>query len=262
VLGGRLYGTGRVIASQQDAFWLPRTMTRRYVIAAMHGAAKTASSGLDPVQFPGWHEMCRQLSDAGAVVVQADWDFDPWGNDSFLADVDAFRASLATTLDNLRVAGASVLDNSKLVLLAGSMGGDDAYRYAQRYPTRVKAMAGISATSDLIGPYTGTWRFGASDLGTTLQGEIGTAWGVTYPTALPDPADPYNNAALMAGCPTWLGYSDGDTTVPPAWVTAMATAIGPSATATKVSTTAAHGDPSFVAALGFGVVDWLLAQAS
>lgn len=256
----RTYGTGRVIGAEQDCVWVPRTMTRRYVVVAFHGAPGVAATGLTPDTTPGWFGACLALRNAGCVVVQADWDLQAWGGDTLLGHIETFRTGLATLLTTLDVPGRSVLDSSKLVIFSGSMGGANGFRYQEQYPTRVAGHAGIAPVSDLTGYYTGTYRWG-SDQGTTYQANIGTAYGVTYPTALPASADMYDNAALITS-PTWIGYSTADTTVPAAQNQAMATALGSHATAVQVSTSALHGDAETLAALGFGLTDWLIGKAS
>jgi pimeloyl-ACP methyl ester carboxylesterase len=261
VTGAASYGLSRVIATQNDFVWVPRALTRRYCVVAFHGEPGTAATGLDPNATPGWWRVCQTLRDKGALVVQADWDLKAWGGPTLVADIETFRTTkLATLATTLGVANAGILDTSKLVIFSGSMGGCNGYRYQEQQPSHVAGHATVAGASDLTGFYSGTYRWG-SDQGTTMRAEIGTAYSVVYPTALPSNADPYDNANLITS-PTWIGYSDGDTTVPSAQCTAMATALGANGTAVKVSTTDTHGDAETVHAIDYGIVDWLLAKAS
>ncbi len=118
-------------------------------------------------------------------------------------------------------AALAVLGVPKAHFLGISMGGGAGVRYASLNPTKVASLMTITPMADIDAIYQ------ANRLG--LRADIGTAWGVTYPTDLPSQADliGVHAPALDAnGTPFRVLYSTADTSTLPAEVEALAAAAG------------------------------------
>lgn len=264
--GALSYGKGRFLTGQGDAVWLPPKLTRRYPILYMPPGFDIATSGIDPVAMPGENKLLGALRRAGAIVAVCDWDIgsgatpygSSWGAPLIRTYIDTVRTGLPAVAASLGLGNASLLDVSKVVMVAGSQGAADCYSYAAANPTRVQAIGTWAGVTDLTGFYTGTYRWGG-DNGTASQAAIAACWGVTPPAALPASADPYDNAAAVT-CPVLLTYSDGDTTVTAASQKAMAAAL-PNGQAVAISASDTHGDTEAGDAAST-LASWALRQAA
>lgn len=166
-----------------------------------------------------------QLSSAGFTLVAVDLGpADEWGNATSVS-----RFGEAVTL--LGTLGCAT---DKVCAVANSMGFSDAVHYAIANPTKVARIVGITPGWDITDAYVNNTA--------GLQADIGTAWGVTYPTPLPANADASanNNYApiVTAGIPGSLYYSTADTVIPPSTVLDCSTKLG--WPATVISTTEDH----------------------
>jgi len=264
--GALSYGKARFLTGQADAVWLPAKLTRRYPVLYMPPGVDVATAGVDPVAMPGENKLLGALRQAGALVVTCDWDIgsgatpygSSWGAPLIRTYIDTVRTGLPTVVATLGLANASLLDVSKIVMVAGSQGAVDCYSYAAANPSRVKAIGTWAGVTDLTGFYSGTYRWGG-DAATGNQAAIAACWAVTPPAALPASADPYDNAAAVT-CPVLLTYSDGDATVTAASQKAMAAAL-PNGQAVSISATDAHGDTEAGDAVGT-LASWVLGQAA
>jgi S-formylglutathione hydrolase FrmB len=109
---------------------------------------------------------------------------------------------------------------TKACILGISMGGGTGIRYAGLNPSKVSALIGIIPMVDIDHLYQN------NILG--LRAAVGTAWGVTYPTALPADAnlDTYGAIIDANNIPTKFWYDDVDTAILAADVVSMAALTG------------------------------------
>lgn len=220
----QVMATGRVAAGESDEVWTPRTpRTGRCGVVLVHGSGNPQEF-VDPVGQPSSLKLAAALAGAGIPCVAGDFGGQTWGNDTVLARIDAARAVLQGKFPTMRT--------DKVCLLGISMGGWAVTRYCELYPSKVAACVGLIPLCDGVAFYNANTGAVAT--------EIGNAWGVTAPAALPPRADNAANASLAASVPWLAGYSSVDTTVLPAWVTAYTAAVG--GTAIITDSTYGHSD--------------------
>jgi pimeloyl-ACP methyl ester carboxylesterase len=216
------YGLSRVVNGETDLLVTQRDGARgRCGVVLCHGANGTAG---DWINAAGSAKAASTLAAAGFTMVAADLGgVQTYGNDTAVAAVEAARLLLV-----------SLGCGPKVALLGGSMGNLTSFAYARAYPTRVAGIIGVMPASD-INDLRDNDRLGSRSL-------IDTAWGVTYPSALPTRAVPLDpaNLALTAGIGYHAYYSTADTVVIPSTVTALAAATG--GTAHVVSSSQDHSD--------------------
>lgn len=219
---------GRIQAGEVDSIWVPRAdLSNRRGVILCHGAG---SSGEYLDQTNSYHSclIAASLASAGYPCIAGDFGGAfTWGNDTVEARITAAWSALRAAVPGVAA--------DKIALFGVSMGTCSAIRWAQANPSSVACLAAILPLVDPNDVY-------VNNRG-SYQSSIGTAWGVTYPTALPTrgqlslPA----NMALYTG-PQHLWYSSVDTIVIPSTVTTYATATG--ATTTVCDTTNGHADAS------------------
>jgi pimeloyl-ACP methyl ester carboxylesterase len=203
-------GSGRVAAGEWDTIWTPRTPRRGTCgVVLVHGSGAPRAF-IDPTAQPSSVKMAAALATVGIPCVAGDFGGQAWGNDTVVSRIDAAWAVLKAQFPSMRT--------DKVCLLGGSMGGAAVAHYSQMHPTKVAAVVGLIPLWNLTAFY-------AANPGSVAT-EVGAAWGVTAPAALPAAADIAGRASLAAGIPTLAGYSSSDTTVLPTWVTAYAAAVG------------------------------------
>lgn len=137
-------------------------------------------------------------------------------------DVFGTVGMMAAINDTIAWAGTVTgLPTTKVHIIGISKGAYDGMQYARQNPTKVASYTGIIPLCDIVTMYN-------TNAG-GLQAEIGSSWGVTYPTPLPSAADITSTAAAMNGAvPSQLLYSGVDAFIPPSTVTAMSSVIGAS----------------------------------
>lgn len=143
----------------------------------------------------------------GGRKVIAGW----MGSQSFANDTLMARIDTAMT----------VLGVTEAHILGVSMGGGGAVRYASLNPSKTASIMCLIPLADIDAVYQ------ANRLG--LRADIGTAWGVTYPTPLPSQADligVHAPAIAANGTPRRVLYSTVDTSTLPAEVEALAAGMG------------------------------------
>jgi pimeloyl-ACP methyl ester carboxylesterase len=217
----------RVGSGEPDSLFSPRSprVGKRGVILC-HGVTAPGQY-LDATNGPSSVQLPAMLARNGVTCFSGSFGGDSWANDTAMTRLTAAKAVLVT-------AGCA---SDKVCLYGISMGAAVALRWAIGNPTLVAAGYGTAPVSDISDIYTNNRA--------SLRASIGTAWGVTYPTALPAGADLAGQASAVAAIPWRLDYGSLDTLIIPATVTALATAMGANCTATQVDTTNPHGDALF-----------------
>lgn len=185
--------------------------TTTYPVVACHPTGPGAwSSWISPstraqAALPG------ALAMAGVASMGGWMGGDMFGNTTAMDSIEAARLSLG---------GIPGVDNSKIHLIGVSQGAQTSIRYAGLNPSKVASWCGIIPLADINAVYN------ADRLG--LRASIGSAWGVTYPTALPATASPATHAPAIvsAGIARRIYRSPSDAAVLPAEVDALASALG------------------------------------
>lgn len=223
----QLYQAG-FVTGENGVAWVPRTGGRgRPGILVCHGADNTAQSSWASTVNWRSNRICQSLATRGFVLLASDFG----GPNTFGNDLSMTRMSAARTW--LTAQGCAP---DEVMLLGASMGGLMALNYASRNPTAVKAVVGIEPLINLDEIRNG------DTLG--LRDEIDTAWGVTYPAALPARASIHQSANYQPlidyKIPVQLHYSTGDVTVSASSITTFGASVG--AELHRVSTSLPHGD--------------------
>lgn len=223
---GASLSAGRVQSGEYDQIILPRVQRpNRYPVVLCHGAQGSTLNATQPAALPGQFTLAEALWATGVSGINADWGgASTWGNDTTVTRVEAGRVLM----------GSYGCDNSKVVLVGISMGFLTAMSYARAHPTRVAGLVGVVPVTNPVDIYSNN-RNG-------FRTEIGTAWGVTYPTPLPTRANPSDaaNLAITAGLPCRLYYSTADTICLPSLLDSFASALP--ATKVVIDTSAGHTD--------------------
>lgn len=219
-----LMATGRVAAGEADEIFAPRTPRQGTCgLVLVHGF-NGPTGFIDPVNQASAMRLAAALAGAGIPCIAGDFGGNVWGNDTVLSRIDAAWAVLAAQFPTMRT--------DKICLLGQSMGGAAVTRYSQIHPDKVAACVGLIPVCDLVDLYTRN----IDGFDTT----IGTAWGVTPPTALPSTADIAGNAYLAASVPWLAGYSTVDAIALPSYVTTYTATVG--GTAVVTDSTYGHSD--------------------
>lgn len=225
--------TTAVHAGENAAIWIPKgPLSGKRPVILCHGWEQAASEFYLPSQAPAASALADSIAAAGFPVIAGDFG-------GTLTNDPAF----GNAMDSSRVEEARLYMNSlgckadKALFVGISMGNLTAWAHARDYAGKQTGIVSIIPASDLTAIYTNNRL--------NTQAQIGSAWGVAYPAALPANADPnlnYNNLPVL---PYHCYYSAADTVVLPAEVTALATKLGGSAA--QVSTSAPHGDTAVAA---------------
>lgn len=141
--------------------------------------------------------------------ISAEMSGDTFGNDTAMTAV--------TNAMNYLTAQTAV-NPSKVHLFGESMGVAVALRWAYLNPTKVASIVGILPAVNLVSLYN-------SNAG-GLRAPIGTAWGVTYPTALPSGADLMAQAPSLSGIPIRFYIAGSDAIISASDVNAHAALSG------------------------------------
>lgn len=207
-------GIGNVVATEQDTVWKPHPQrpAGKSGVVLVHGhGAPTEFVDVDrpsSLILPNW------LAWSGIPCVAAKMGGDKWGANptpGYIEDAIDWLAAVCA-------AGGDDIPTDHFHVIAVSMGGSLAVRYAAANPGKVDSYTGIIPLSSLYNYYT---SFPAD------QTEIATAWGVTPGNPLPAGADLLTLAAQLDGkVPTRLYYSTEDAIIDDADVIALAAAAG------------------------------------
>lgn len=225
--------SGVYTAGDTHIEWLPKTWrgggTVRGIIAS-HGAT---GSDLDPLSFttfPHWAPILQRLCGMGYPIISVNAGGSLFGNDTVISTY------MPAALTRLAAMGAKT---DKVALFGCSMGNLTGMNWARANPTKVACIAGVAPASDLNDIVTNNRDGQAANVNAAYGGAYSDAtMGATH--------NPARYGATLAGIPTRLYYSDADPAIPPATVTALATLIGASATATDLGNLGSvHGDLTF-----------------
>lgn len=165
----------------------------------------------------------------------------------------ARTGDMVTTVQSSTGGGAS---SSAVVALGVSMGFGCAVNYFGKSPghaSDVAALVGIIPVWDMDAIYQ------ANTYGYT-RAQIETAWGITYPTALPAGADPKGNTTLLNGKPVLICYSSDDGICNGTVPAAAATAFGSNCTLVNLGALG-HTNAAVTAAIPT-VLSWLRTNAA
>lgn len=205
--------TGNIRAAETDYLIEPTRNVRRsgYGGIFLHGSG-APNEWADPLSYES-SKLAANIAAAGIPCVAGTMSGQAWGNDAEVTDVgNAFDYLVAET----------GVPDTKVFLIGASMGGVAMIRWANANPTKVAGIVGII-------PLTNLAYFYANNIG-GAGAQIGTAWGVTYPAALPAGSDTQAMAASLAGIPGRIYYSGSDATIRPVDSTGFASAAGWTAT--------------------------------
>lgn len=187
-------GVGRATASVVDSYAIGENFDPRLPPVVFHGGSFSDASQVVGNDLPSFQPIVRAILDAGFVIVGSTTQVS-WGNSTAQNRTDDVLAWARTTF------GAS---NRPAVMLGGSEGAVDALTYAYVNPAKVACVVGLIPLIDLQ-------EAREQDI-QGLRGTIDTAWGVTYPAALPSGADPMTagHQATLATIPIQLWYATDD----------------------------------------------------
>lgn len=197
------YGLSRYKASENDYQLKPKSGAEAAGRAVLfcHGAGGVAADPADTTKvgtFPLFQAIGRRYP-----LLSTDWGGPlTWGNAAEQAAVETGRVFAGTAM-------GSVVD--KVHLIGISMGGQSVLQYARTNPTKVKSISLMIGAPDIDYIY-------QNDVGSSRAG-IGTAWGVTYPTALPAGALLINDATSWDAIPVKAWYVTDDIFTPTASLT-------------------------------------------
>lgn len=233
-------GKGRIFAGENDQLWIPRSpRAGRCGVIFLHGSG--APDGfIDLAAQASSHKLASMLAYAGIPCVSGAMAYQAWANDPLMSRIDAAWALLATK---------APIRTDKVAIVGGSMGGAGGARYSQLHPEKVAANVGLIPLLDLVAFYESQTA--------PVRTEIGTAWGITPPSALPSSANIAANANLAANVPYKAWYAGDDTITLPAWVTSYVAAVG--GEAVNVGNTG-HSDASVGAAPVADIAAFLVAN--
>lgn len=178
----------------------------------------------------------RALGDnIGLTSLTADYGGStPWMNATHR---DAIQSGFAY------LTGRGGVRTDKVILIGGSMGFAGIMRWARENPAKVLAIIGLVGVGDSDAMYTSN-RAG-------LAAGMDAAWGGNY-MLNGSPQNPVHagNPAMTAGIPHLLTYSNGDVSVFPSEVLALAAAIGPMAQTYAIPGDPPHGAASYLTPIG------------
>lgn len=222
------YGAGRYVASEGDVLMLPsaykRDGTARGIVYC-HGAGELAPTPLNAAGNKTYQlRLMQTLVEAGFPLVSCDlgvWaagnttDSNNWGSTQAQTRIGQAK----TWLQSASGGGAK---SGTVLLLGISMGNAAMVNYAKNAAAAVGAMVGILPVADIDDIYQNNRN--------SYRAAIGSAWGVTFPAALPANSNPATSNSGAVGIPYRTYYASDDTIALPAPATALTTAIGGTAT--------------------------------
>lgn len=183
----------RVTSGQVDASALPRVRPFRDArVIYLHTAGTTGAEVAGSTSTATMRRVVAALADRGFPFA-APTSGVLWGN--------ATSQGRTTTAKDW-LSSAYSLDTGPVALVGCSMGALSAFVYAAANPSDVACIVAILPIVDLEKVRTDN-IFGH-------RAAIDAAWGVTYPAALPQQADPKQNTAALSAIPMQLWYASDD----------------------------------------------------
>lgn len=234
---------GRVQAAEIDWLWEPETVDpNKKPVVLLHGSGSGNYGAFANGAFYASAQVAPMLAYSGRKVISGWFGSQTFANDTLMARIDS---------------ALTVLGVTEAHIFGVSMGGGGAVRYASLNPTKAASIMGIIPMADIDAIY-------QADRG-GLRANIGTAWGVTYPTPLPASSNlavAHGPVVASNGIPRRLLYSTADTLVLPAEVTTLAASMG--ITAEIIDTTLGHVEGTIAKAKDLDLtapwkdyVDWI-----
>lgn len=251
-VGAGTPGTDCVRVGERDYIFKPgrQRPAGKFGVVLLHGSGA-------PIQYASvasWASgaLAGLIAQAGIPCIAAEMSGQAFGNDAAMTDIGNAINYLAAQTG---------VPSTKIHVIGISMGAYTGLRYAANNVSKVASFTGIIPLCDLDYIYQG--NVGG------LRAQIGTAWGVTYPTALPAGAIISSSAAALNGVvPSQMYYSTVDALIPTAQVTTMGTTIGASPV-TAVDSTYGHNEGSIQAAVDLGgagtaqqIINFLIANGA
>lgn len=239
---------GRVKATEPDNLWTPDPLDGdKYPVILVHGAGATALNAFTRAASFAESYLGPMVGYSGRKAVAG------WFGSSLTTDPFANSTHMDCIEDAITLTGAA-----KAHIWGASMGGGAAVRFASLNPTLVASIMCVIPMSDMQAMY-------AANRG-GLRANMGTAWGVTYPTPLPTPdtdlIGTHAPAVAAAGIPRRLQYSTADVLVLPAEATALAAGLG--ITGEVIDTTSGHTETTIEKAMNLDLsypwadyIDWI-----
>jgi pimeloyl-ACP methyl ester carboxylesterase len=212
-------------------------------IVACHWYAGVNTDGMVSATGPEQAKAIAQLAKAGLPIISPAMHGASWGNDTSMGDI---TASIDYLSQRYRT------HPTRAILYGTSMGAYAALRYAALNPTKVAAVVANLPLTNM--PYAYTNNVAA------LGPSMGTAWGVTFPAALPGAADLQTLGPpplLAAKTPVRLYYSTADAVVRPADVTSFVAAVGATASARVIDASLGHVDGALAGVNVPELITWL-----
>lgn len=239
---------GGLHTGEADYIYFPTSQrpAGKYGVILLHGAGVPDEWDIGTA----WESarLAGTLANAGIPCVAGYMGGDTFGNDTSQTRMTEALAYLAAQT------GAS---STKAHVIGVSMGGAVGARWAAANTSKAATYTGLIPLLDPVSAY--NTNYGG------FRATIGTAWGVTYPTALPAGASIATAVSSMSGVvPSKVFYSSSDAVIDPARQTAAGATMG--ATVTNVGTNG-HSELSIADAAtamhGWAdLVTWLLANGA
>lgn len=189
--GAASLGADRFTTLASDLVWTPRVQggPARPPVVFLGGL----NGNPEDVLADQNSRLASPLVEAGFTVVVSDTDAF-WGN-----EVGAARVMSAISYARLNL-GCSY---DPVVLIGGSMGGGSALLWAAQNPSLVSCVVAFIPAIDYQALRVNNPLF-------NVRGSLDTAWGVTYPAALPTGSDPATrpNDLKYTKVQTWTASDD------------------------------------------------------
>lgn len=214
-------GTGIVASGETHLAITPPTWAAdgsKMGIIYMHGATQTEAQMVDGATYGALKAILRALVVAGYPMLGVLAAGDAWGNATAKSRIDDAKTYLQGTM------GAKA---GKIGIIGGSMGGLTALNWAKSNLSSVACAAGLVPVSDVTDMHTNNRGGLTASINTAYSTWSEATYGATY--------NPHTYASTgLAGLPYKAWYGASDTTVIPATVTDVVTAIGGTASGQAV----------------------------
>lgn len=197
---------GRYSPSELSVLMLPRVLDRsRRPVLYAHGATSDGAQVLDGTVQKGITLNCAAIVNAGFVLLSGDFGgASTFGNDTELTAMEAAWAYLQAS---------GLCASDKVILTGGSMGFLSISRFSAAHPTWVAGMNGWIPAIDIEDVRTRDALAQRANINTAWGLPVGSYVGGGDQTPVPTRGKPLDSSNLtaVAGIPTHLWYSSGDT---------------------------------------------------
>lgn len=215
-------GTGVVTSGESHLALTPPTWAAdgsKMGIIYMHGATQTEAQMVDGANYGPLKITLRALAVAGYPIIGVYAAGDAWGNATAKSRIDDAKTYLQGTM------GAKA---GKIGIIGGSMGGLTALNWAKSNLSSVACAVGLVPVSDVTDMHTNNRGGLTASINTAYSTWSEATYGATY--------NPHTYAAgSLTGLRYKAWYGLTDTTVIPATVTDVVTAIGATASSQSLA---------------------------